>query len=194
MEALRPDAHQGQSPLFLHRHSTDTSQPEAVRPEATPHPVWPGCSPAIRVIMYQNGRHACGPTVERARSPTPGSLRSLTHLVAAHPLGSRWRWGGNTAPIAPSSAGLCSQCLPCARGGGSGDYQTNDNGATEVTSSSEGITGRKRRGSVPRLLSWQTAVAAFASPTCGPNPRPNYAGHRRVTRPHVLDIGPALAG
>ena len=49
--------------------------------------------------------------------------------------------------IAPSSADLCFQSLPYARGGGIGDYQTNDNGVTSVTPSSEGITGRKRRGS-----------------------------------------------
>jgi hypothetical protein len=49
--------------------------------------------------------------------------------------------------IPPSSADLCFQVLPYARGGGIGDYQTNDNGVTSVTPSSEGITGRKRRGS-----------------------------------------------
>jgi hypothetical protein len=88
-------------------------------------------------------------------------------------LGSRWRWGGNTAPIAPSSAGLCSQCLPCARGGGSGDYQTNDNGATEVTPLREVIMERKRRGSNPHLQNL-----------------PN--GHRRVP---ILDFrsSPAVA-
>src|SRR5215218_5626836 len=31
----------------------------------------------------------CSPTVARDRSPTPGSLRSLTHPPAANPLGSR---------------------------------------------------------------------------------------------------------
>ena len=53
--------------------------------------------------------------------------------------------------IAPSSADLCFQSLPYARGGGIGDYQTNDNGVTSVTPSSEGITGRKRRGSDSRM-------------------------------------------
>jgi hypothetical protein len=74
--------------------------------------------------------------------------RSLAHSPAANPLGSRWGWRGDTAVlIALPSTSLCLQGLPCARRRESRYIQTNDNGATEVTQSSEVINGRKRRGS-----------------------------------------------
>jgi DNA invertase Pin-like site-specific DNA recombinase len=70
----------------------------------------------------------------------------------------------------------------------------NENGATGVTPSSEVMNGRKRRGSIQRLLSVQTDVLAFCSPTCAPNLHPIPGGRRGVMLPHPPGIAPALAG
>ena len=49
-----------------------------------------------------------------------------------------------------------------------GLLEDNSNSATEVTPSSEVMNGRKRRGSVPRLLSFQSDDLASRSPICAP--------------------------
>jgi hypothetical protein len=88
--------------------------------------------------------------------------------------------------IAPSSADLCFQSLPYARGGGIGDYQTNDNGVTSVTPSSEGITGRKRRGSdshIRHILDGTVVIAT--APERSPAGVSGREGYQRP-RPHKL--------
>jgi hypothetical protein len=52
--------------------------------------------------------------------------------------------------------------------------------------------GRKRRGSVQRLLSTSTADTAFASPTSGPALPPNLGGHHGVAQSHPRAIVLAL--
>ncbi len=61
-----------------------------------------------------------------------------------------------------------------------------------VAPSSVMTYGRKRRASVPRLLPFQTVLAAFAFPTCGRDPRSMFGGHRGVTNPPARGIAPVL--
>jgi site-specific DNA recombinase len=75
-----------------------------------------------------------------------------------------------------------------------GLIEENDNGATGVTPSSEVMNGRKRRGSVPRLLSLQNGVLAFRSQTSGPNLPSVHDGQCGVTLPRPPGIAGALAG
>ena len=60
----------------------------------------------LQPVMFTEGLRSERQLIETARSPRPGSLRSLPHPPAANPLGSRWDGGGeDTVTIAPSSAG-----------------------------------------------------------------------------------------
>ena len=144
------------------------------------------------------------PAVEQGRSPKRVPLRSLPHPPAANPLGSRWR--GDLAAIAwPSSDPPFSAST---RGGDSRNIQTNDNGATEVTPPREALNGRKRRGSVPHLLSVQTEPSRIPFPDLRTEPslhprwssrrdassRPRYhARARKLTLEHESTIR-TLAG
>src|SRR5215212_6265296 len=102
---------------------------------------------------------------------------------------------GTTSPVLMFVADPLPACR--ARGeveGGKWEIKEYINGATGVTPSREVMNGRKRRGSVQRLLS-ESVVSASHSPSCAGNLQPTLrAGHRGVTRPHTLAIAPALAG
>jgi hypothetical protein len=70
-----------------------------------------------------------------------------------------------------------------------GLLEANTNGAPVVTPSSEVMNGRKRRGSVPRLLS-ASDLSAFRSQTCASISQPLLDGHHVVMRRHALGITP----